>query len=73
MTHLKTIKIKNPRNTILQVPRAISDLWGLKEGDSIDMNVDDATGNLILIPKRGYLNVTKPDTLQDGSPVDSEG
>ena len=57
--HLKTVKVTNPKNTLVQIPRVITDLWGLKEGDSVDVVLDESTGKVILTPKEGYITTRK--------------
>lgn len=57
--HLKTVKVTNPKNTLVQIPRVITDLWGLKEGDSVDVVLDETTGKVILTPKEGYITIRK--------------
>ena len=35
MTHIKTVKVTNPKNVLVQLPRYIVDKWGLKQGDEL--------------------------------------
>ena len=49
---VKTIKITNPKNTVLQIPAAIMSKWGLTDNDSILMTLQD--GHLILSPQKGH-------------------
>lgn len=55
--HVKTVKVTNSKNVIVQVPGFIVEKWGLKEGDSIDVILDDKEGAVVLAPKKGYVKV----------------
>lgn len=66
MDKLKTVKVKNKKNAILQIPSHVVEEWGLQEGDSIDMFLTDDGMHILLAPRKGYLHV-KPiqPTVQD--------
>lgn len=59
MNQLKTVKVTNPKNTIIQIPGVIMDIWGLKKGDSVDVSLDETTGSVVLTPKEGYITIRK--------------
>ena len=51
---IKVIKITNPKNVVLQLPRDIASKWNISEKDSILMSLDEQTGNAVLSPQRGF-------------------
>ena len=51
---IKVIKITNPKNVVLQLPRDIASKWNISEKDSILMSLDEQTGNVVLSPQRGF-------------------
>ena len=57
MDKLKTVKVKNNSNVLVQVPKVIVDKWGLQNGDSIEVILTDGGDALILKPRRGYYDI----------------
>lgn len=57
MDKLKTVRVKNTKNAILQVPSHVVETWGLQEGDSIDMFLAEDGQHIVLSPRKGYLHV----------------
>ena len=55
--HIKTVKVTNSKNVVVQVPGFVVEKWGLKEGDSIDVLLDDREGAVVLAPKKGYVKI----------------
>jgi antitoxin component of MazEF toxin-antitoxin module len=56
--HIKTIAIKNLKNVVVQIPGFVIASWNLKEGDGVDMSVDE-NGTVTITPKtqdRRYFN-----------------
>lgn len=60
MELLKTVKVRNPKNVLVQVPKYVAESWGLTTEDSIKVFMTD-DGNVMLQPKKGYFKVKKID------------
>lgn len=57
MDKLKTVKVKNHNNVLVQVPKVVVDKWGLQNGDSIEVILTEGGDALILKPRRGYYEI----------------
>lgn len=55
---LKTIKITNNNNVLVQIPKAVIDLWNINNGDSLEMFLND-NKEIILKPRGGFLKCIK--------------
>lgn len=67
MTHIKTVKVTNPKNVLVQLPGHIVSKWGLKQGDSLEVLADDNEETITVRPRCGYV-VVRP-----GGDADKEG
>ena len=67
MTYIKTVKVTNPKNIIVQLPRYIVDKWGLKQGDSMEVFTDEKEETITIKPCGRYVNV------RPGSNTNKEG
>jgi len=67
MIYIKTVKVTNPKNVIVQLPRYIVDKWGLKQGDGLEVLTDEKEETITIKPKRGYVNI------HPGSNVNKKG
>lgn len=47
---VKTIRVTNPRNTILQIPSFIVAAWELKLDDKVEVHYDDETKEITIRP-----------------------
>ena len=57
MIHIKTVKVTNPKNVLVQVPRHIVDKWGLKQGDSMEVLTDENEETITIRPRGRYVNI----------------
>ena len=67
MIYIKTVKVTNPKNVIVQLPRYIVDKWGLKQGDGLEVLTDEKEETITIKPRGGYVNI------RPGSNVNKEG
>ena len=67
MTHIKTVKVTNPKNVLVQLPRHIVDKWGLKQGDSMEVLTDEGEESVTIRPRGRYVNI------RPGSNTNKEG
>jgi bifunctional DNA-binding transcriptional regulator/antitoxin component of YhaV-PrlF toxin-antitoxin module len=67
MTYIKTVKVTNPKNVIVQLPRYIVDKWGLKQGDSIEVFTNEKEETITIKPRGRYVNI------RSGSNINKEG
>jgi len=67
MTHIKTVKVTNPKNVLVQLPRYIVDKWGLKQGDGLGVFTDEKEETITIKPCGRYVNV------RPGSNTNKEG
>lgn len=65
--HIKTVKIKNDKNVLVQVPGFVINNWGLKTGDSVEVSVSADEKSIIIKPRKGYI------TVSAGSNIDGQG
>lgn len=47
---LKTVKVTNIGNVLIHVPAYIVNKWDIKEGDFLNVNYNEKTGHLEVIP-----------------------
>jgi antitoxin component of MazEF toxin-antitoxin module len=57
MTHIKTVKVTNPKNVLVQLPRYMVDKWGLKQGDSLEVLTDENEEAITIRPRGRYVNI----------------
>ena len=57
MTHIKTVKVTNPKNVLVQLPRYMVDKWGLKQGDSLEVLTDKNEEAITIRPRGRYVNI----------------
>ena len=55
MQHLKTIKVRNNKVTLIQIPVRIAENWNLQINDSVEVYEDEQT--LIIRPRKGHIEV----------------
>ena len=67
MIYIKTVKVTNPKNVLVQLPRYIVDKWGLKQGDGLEVLTDEKEETITIKPRGGYVNI------RPGSNVNKEG
>jgi antitoxin component of MazEF toxin-antitoxin module len=67
MIHIKTVKVTNPKNVLVQLPRYIVDKWGLKQGDSMEVLTDENEETITIKPRGRYVNI------RSGSNINKEG
>lgn len=56
--HIKTTKVKNPKNVIVQIPGFIAEKWNLQTGDGVEMHVSEEEDSVRIIPRKGYVQVS---------------
>ena len=61
--HLKSVKVNNARNVLVQIPGFVVAKWNLKDDDHIEVHITDDEKEIRLvkqgrtdIPFRGYVN-----------------
>lgn len=57
LNKIKTTKVNNAKNVVVQIPTHIVKAWGISEGDSVDMLINEETGEIVLKPRKGYYYV----------------
>lgn len=57
MTHIKTVRVTNPNNVLVQLPKHIVEKWGLKQGDSMEVLTDDQENIVTIKPRGRYVNI----------------
>jgi hypothetical protein len=67
MTHIKTVKVTNPKNVLVQLPCYIVDKWGLKHGDGLEVLTNEAEDAVTIRPRGRYVNI------RPGSNANKEG
>ena len=67
MIYIKTVKVTNPKNVLVQLPRHIVDKWGLKQGDSLEVFTNEKEETITIKPRGGYV------IIRTGSDVNKEG
>ena len=51
MVHIKNIKVRNPKNVLVQIPRFISLVkWGLTEGKILEVYISENSDAIIIKP-----------------------
>lgn len=61
--HIKTVRVTNPSNVLIQIPGFISKNWGLTVGDGLEVRVENDGEQVIIRPKKTCA----------GSIIDQEG
>ena len=67
MMYIKTVKVTNPKNVLVQLPRHIVDKWGLKQGDGLEVFTNEKEETITIKPRGGYVNI------RPGSNTNKEG
>lgn len=57
MLRIKTVKIKNSKNVLVQMPKFILSNWEVKEGDGLEVLLDEETREIVIRPTEGYTKV----------------
>jgi bifunctional DNA-binding transcriptional regulator/antitoxin component of YhaV-PrlF toxin-antitoxin module len=52
--YIKTVKVTNPKNVIVQIPKFVVENWGLNEKDGVEVHINSEEKYLILKPRKGY-------------------
>lgn len=65
--HIKTVKVTNQRNVLVQLPGFIVNKWALVKGDSVEVHISDDEQTIVIRPRKGYVNV------RPGSDTNAEG
>jgi len=66
MIYIKTVKVTNPKNVLVQLPRHIVDKWGLKQGDGLEVFTNEKEETITIKPRGGYV------VIRTGSDVNKE-
>lgn len=67
MNHLKTIKVRNPKITLIQIPIHISEKWDLHINDSVEVYEDEDKKTLIIRARKGHIEACPRSRLNEGS------
>lgn len=54
---LKTVKVNNPKNVIVQIPIAVINKWGLNATDSLEVSIDECEKTVQIRPRKGYTQI----------------
>jgi hypothetical protein len=50
---LKKVKVNNPKNVLVQIPRFITtEFWKLNKDDGLEVHYDEPTRSIIIRPKK---------------------
>jgi hypothetical protein len=60
--HIKTVKITNPNNVLVQVPGFVIENWNLKFDDGLEVHISEDEKSIIIKPRKGYINVRSRST-----------
>ena len=53
MIHLKTVKVTNHKNVLVQMPGfVVQNYWRLQDGDSVEVLINDENNEIIIRPRR---------------------
>jgi hypothetical protein len=55
--HVKTVKITNPKNVLVQLPGFIVNNWSLGKGDGIEVHESEDEQTIIIRPRKGLVHV----------------
>jgi hypothetical protein len=47
---LKTIRVNNPKNVLVQIPGCISATWGLTAASTLEMHYDEESSTITIRP-----------------------
>jgi bifunctional DNA-binding transcriptional regulator/antitoxin component of YhaV-PrlF toxin-antitoxin module len=50
--HIKTVRVTNPKNAIVQVPGFIAKKWGLSDKDRLEVYISDDEQAIIIRPSK---------------------
>lgn len=45
---LKTIKVTNEKNVLVQIPRLVAKKWNLQKGDELNVNITDDEERIVI-------------------------
>ncbi len=57
MDKLKTIRVRNNNNVLIQIPKVVIEKWGLQNGDSVEMLLSPEGDSITLKPRRGFYDI----------------
>lgn len=55
--HLKTTKIRNAKNVVVQIPGFMIEKWNLQSGDGVEMHVSEDEESIKIVPRKGFYKV----------------
>lgn len=55
--HIKTIKIKNPKAVLVQIPGFITEKWNLQSDDGVEVHISDDEQTVIIKPRKSFIRV----------------
>lgn len=55
--HIKTIKVRNPKATVIQIPGFVAEKWDLQEGDGVEVHISNDEKSITLYPRQGFVQV----------------
>jgi hypothetical protein len=55
--HIKTIKIRNPKAVLVQIPGFITEKWNLQPDDGVEVHISDDEQTITLKPRKGFIRV----------------
>lgn len=64
---VKTVKVTNPSNVLVQIPKFIVEKWGLTDKDGIEVHVDNDGETVTIKPRKRYVRLSiGGDSNQEG-------
>lgn len=45
---IKTVRVTNPRNVVLQIPGFVASEWGIRLDDELEVHYDQTTGEVTI-------------------------
>jgi hypothetical protein len=57
MRHIKTVKVTNPKNVVVQLPGHLIERWGVQQGDGMEVYTNETEEGVYIKPKKRYVRI----------------
>lgn len=74
--HVKTTKVTNPKNVLVQIPGFIIEKWALDTNDGVEVHISDDEQTVQIKPRKRYVQIHvggRPDEESEGLARPTDG
>jgi antitoxin component of MazEF toxin-antitoxin module len=62
--YLKTVRVTNAKNMVLQIPCTVVSDWGLQKGDTVEVRLSEDKQEVVVKPRKGHVKISIGESVE---------